>query len=221
MLSWFSASLVPFVEEYFKQPSSASYLKPIEVVNTINKEINRSKDDLTNKVNGGVILFNVQQILADNKAKVLTDIAMKYKNVLQYIDEDSIAIAFKYRIKPLEYYYNYMPMWQLDYDNLSSTEKNTYKSRLHNIIIYHYINQTPHKLSKLYKITTYKEFYKYFQMSYLKINPIKLQFIFWLNQLKALRRKTFGTKELSNKNRIFYIGKWQFNTRKRSVKAGN
>lgn len=55
-------------------------------------------------------------------------------------------------------------------------------------------------------------------MSYLRINPIKLNFIFSLANIKRFRRSVVGTKTTKDSPKIFYFLKLEFVITKASPK---
>lgn len=201
----------------------------MEVEQNYNGELVKVRDVLTeigvpNNVNyfvqGGVILFNIKQIILDNKQVKLESYGIQYKDTLGLIDESVLTATFLDRVSYIETLYNFDTL-TVDYFNsyLNKEEQQEFLKSLKQAKIFHYINQVkPNRLSRLNKIfpLAYREFYKYYQMSYLRINPIKLQFTFLFANLKRFRCSMFGTKTTQGGKKVFYFLGLEFVVRKGS-----
>lgn len=189
---------------------NSKFCKVIDVLLEMGIPKEMLNSDEQYNVNGGVILYNNQKINKDNKAEELINLGIKYSSCVLYIDENTIVAVFKNKIKAMQPIYNY---WIPNEEYILAVDsiKTKYSSLLKNAIIYHFGGKAkPSNFNKLFKIpeAAYKEFYKYFQMSYLRINPIKLNFIFILASIKRFRFRMFGTSVIDGK-KVFRFFKFR------------
>ncbi|MGV3278045.1 glycosyltransferase family 8 protein [Rickettsiales bacterium LUAb2] len=220
--------LLNFYNQDFEDNYIASYKKPItlgykseitkyqgeslqisEVFLKMGADENILDEEKSNYINSATVLFNISKIILDKKDIEIINKCLEYKDALTFVDQDILVAVFKNKIKNISDLYNFWLFNQDEYNDKLKAYKVEYIKKLNNAIIYHYGQALkPFKLNKLYKITSYKEFYKYYQMSYLKINLVKLQLIFLIASIKRLRRQFSGIKSINGK-KVFYIGKLQ------------
>ena len=69
------------------------------------KMINRWNKKLVNYINGGVILFNIKEIIKDNKDVELLSFSLKNNGRLYFLEQDALNIVFYNRtgLLPLKY----------------------------------------------------------------------------------------------------------------------
>lgn len=105
-----------------------------------------------------------------------------------------------------ELVYNFEIMDADFLDKASSLRRKQYFINLKNAVILHYsASIKPINFKKMHKLTiAYKEFYKYYQMSYLRVNALKLKFIFLVASINRLRRRITGSRIIENQ-KVFYF----------------
>ena len=161
-----------------------------------------------NALSSCIILYNIEQILQDNKEQELIEKCLKYKDHVSFIDGDALSAVFRDKVKDIDSNYYFLIFDIDEYNSWNELEQKLYFNDFKKAIIQHFTQKhKPHHLFKLYKLIpfSYYHFYYYHQMSYLRINPIKLNLIFLWAKVKRFRRLLSGTRFEANGKKVFYF----------------
>jgi lipopolysaccharide biosynthesis glycosyltransferase len=147
-------------------------------------------------INAGVILFNNQKIIKDNKAQELIDSITKFANQLPWIDQDILSRVFLHRIQNLEIRYNSFICNLAEYLSLSKANKKSYINRIKSSEIIHYIRKPA--VNKIGKITFSHIYFKYFDQTSLR-KKYNLSYYFYIFYYKNWIILKVSTKFFINK----------------------
>ena len=86
-----------------------------------------------NYFNAGVLILDIQKFIDNNFSDSLIKATVKYADKLNCADQDIFNIIFEGNCKKLDYKYNYIPDFSLNYDNVSP-------------LIIHYAGKKPWKV---------------------------------------------------------------------------
>lgn len=111
--------------------------------------------DVHSYFNSGVLLIDIQNFIKNDYTKALIDTCIKYKDKIQFADQDVFNILFEDKFKKLDWKYNFTPV---NLDTYTNKYKKSSKTIIEEAFLLHYVG-CGHKPWQNKKIATANEFW--------------------------------------------------------------